>query len=351
MNIIFENKNVNRSAYGAIVCGLDLSIDDNRALEVSAALANRLTAPLIVAHGVDLPNSLLRDGPAARWLAASRKRTVRLAAEAIRARGLRVAERVEMGRPDVLLTKLAAKARARLLVLGGNRRGRWERMLGLSVAGRTIPRAETPMLILRDAEPLRSWLGGGRPLKVFLGYGGTPACETALEWVVGLAGGGPIELEVGCIGEVPASAARVAEVTRGIPVRWHLAEASRRPDRRLLELANECGADVVVTGANRRRGFARLFRRSVSLELASRSEKTVLIVPNVNGVRPWTRWRPNGAVRRTNVVPAVIEVVRADSVGHAPADDERPRPTMPRVWHPPRRMPTPDRPPEMLVRR
>ena len=67
------------------------------------------------------------------------------------------------------------------------------------MAERTAERAQTPTLVLRHAEPLRAWLRGKRPLKIFLGFNFTASAEIALRWTKTLMAIGPCEVVLGYI--------------------------------------------------------------------------------------------------------------------------------------------------------
>lgn len=98
-----------------------------------------------------------------------------------------------------MLVAKAAAAKARVIVmssLGERRPGTW--LLG-SVAERTAQRAETPTLVLRHAEPLREWLRGKKPLKIFLCFNFTASAELALRWTKTLMAIGPCEIVLGYI--------------------------------------------------------------------------------------------------------------------------------------------------------
>lgn len=297
---------------GALVCGTDLSPRSDDAIEVAAGLARRLAAPLVLAHAVHLPRALLRDATATRWIVANRKRSLRTVAEEVRAPDLEVIERVLIGRPDEMLAEAAATEQARMIVVSAARNGVLERGFRRSVAKRTARRATSPTLILRGSEPWRAWLRGERPLKVFVCFAFTGACEAALRWVKQLAAAGPLEVVLGCLNhgvdahlpiEAVATAllemeprsvvtepardmnARAHAALQNLSVRYRMETPRGRTSVCLVEMATDEGADLIVTGSNRDRGFQPLWRGSVSRGVLGRASTSVAVVrlPRTNG--------------------------------------------------------------------
>lgn len=268
------------NATSPIVCGTELSFRDDVSLEVSAALARRFSAPLVLAHAVELPRAVLRDAEVFRWIMARRKRSVHRVAAHLRGKKFPVGERVDLGRPAVFLAETAAAEPARLIVVGSLRHHRWERWLGTGVARLTTARAMTPTLVLRETKRLLAWLRGERPLKVFACFAGTTACTGALRWIRQLADAGPLDVVLGSVGRSDA-VARLHELSGGIPVRHRVVSRTKRVGARLLDMAAEEGADLIVVGATRPRGWKRMLHRSVAAGLVRRSDVSVVVVPEL----------------------------------------------------------------------
>jgi len=289
-----------------ILCGTDFSAAADVAVDVATDLARRLDAPLTLAHAVELPHALKRDAKATRWLTPIRKRWLRETAEASRKRGVEVLESVSVGRADEVLVEKAAADRARMIVissLGDRRPGKW--LLG-SVAERTAGGAKTPTLVLRNAEPMRAWLRGKRPLKVFVCFNFTASAELALRWTKALTTVGPCEvvlgyvnnpvddyMRVGASGRIPFDGnppevlailerdmkERARAHFGDAPARCRIEDHPGRTDERLVEMAKEEGADLIVVGSRQYDGLQRLWNTSVSRSLLSNSATSVAIVP------------------------------------------------------------------------
>ncbi len=313
MKTKFPKKPVSTSAVTGgigILCGTDFSSAAGVAADVATELARRLDAPLTLAHAVELPSALKNDARAARWLTAARKRWLRETAEVSRKRGVEVLKSLCVGRADEVLVENAAADNARMIVissLGDRRPGRW--LLG-SVAERTAMRAETPTLVLRNAEPIRAWLRGKRPLKVFVCFNFTASAELALRWTKALTTVGPCEvvlgyvnnpvddyMRVGASGRVPfdGNAPEVLAILErdmkerarahfgNAPTKCRIEDRPGRADERLVEMAKEEGADLLVVGSRQYDGLQRLWNTSVSRGLLGNSVTSVAIVPLAAG--------------------------------------------------------------------
>lgn len=141
-----------------IVTATDFSPSTDATIEVATELARHLKAPLALAHAVEMPRTLARDAKASRWLVASRKRSLRVAATSLREKGVEIVEAVRSGPVDETILQVARDAKAQLIVVpdaGRRSAGKWRRgSMPTRVAGQT----HIPVLMLRDAEPLRGWL-------------------------------------------------------------------------------------------------------------------------------------------------------------------------------------------------
>src|SRR4051812_24876017 len=142
---------------GGVLCGTDFSAAAELALDVSTDFARRVDEPLILAHALELPRALKGDVRATRWLAASRKRSLREMGEGSRQRGVEVLERVGLGRADEVLLQTADSEKARMIVVSSRRDRRPARWLRRSVVERIAGRGQIPTLMLRNAEPVRAW--------------------------------------------------------------------------------------------------------------------------------------------------------------------------------------------------
>lgn len=288
-----------------IICGTDFSEKAGRAADVAAALAMRLSAPLLLVHSRgSLIHALTPDIDDA--LVTTIRDRLHGEAERLRRLGATVEETLSAGTPDELLTQLARKHAARLLVvssLGRSAPARW--LLG-SVAERTAESAPVPTLVVRDAAPFEAWARGERALKVFVGTDFTVSADAALRWVAELQKLGPCEVTAGYADWTPEEASRLgvqgamglvgnplavqrilerdvkAKVTSVLGeenVRVVVQGGWGRTDAQLVGMAAEAQADIIVVGTHQRSGFSRLGEVSVSRGLLHRAPMSVVCVP------------------------------------------------------------------------
>jgi nucleotide-binding universal stress UspA family protein len=288
-----------------IICGTDFSAHAEQASVVAAALARRLGDTLILAHVWDktLGEGLWHDFHD-RISAAVRNR---LYDHAIRLRktGARVEEEIASGMPDEELAKMAGRPDNRLLVVGalGRRSGEW--LLG-SVAEHLAVRCPIPSLVVRSAVPFEAWARGERRLKIFAAFDFTGTAEAALRWIKGLLAAGPCELVVGYIdwplgeirrlgingeflvGDNPPQVQQIlerelverTEALLGEKVaRIRVEPSLGRADSRLVEMAREEQADLVIAGTHQRHGLGRVARPSISHGLLRDAPMNVACIP------------------------------------------------------------------------
>jgi len=292
-----------------ILCGTDFSESATEAVRVAAALAQRFSAPLIVAHSVDeraeFPNHLRprlmnEDRP-------------RLAAEVERLRklGLTFEEKLLRGAPDDGVASFAGKAQARLVVVAASGTGAFGRWVLGNVAERIAETSPVPTLVVRAAEPFLAWARGERALKVFVATDFTATADAALRWVAELRQMGPCEITLGYI-DGPAEKRAEPAVFDGKgkdvappEVRQVLARdlrekagrllgaepairiepGSARVDAHLIQLATEAGADLLVLGTHQWHGLDRLRHTSISRLILRDAPMNVTCVP-VPAVQP-----------------------------------------------------------------
>ena len=304
-----------------IICGTDFSEHAVQAGLAAAALARRLGDTLVLAHVWDeaLGEGLWEDFHS-RMVAAVR---FRLHEHAVRLRetGAIVKEEILSGMPDVELAELAWRLDARLLVVGslGRRSGEW--LLG-SVAEHAAVRSSVPTLVVRSAVPFKVWARGERPLKIFAAFDFTGTAETALRWMKCLAAAGPCEVVVGYVDRPLGEAARLGitgqflrshnppqvqqilerELSERVGVllgegvaRVRVEPSIGRDDSRLVEMAREEQADLVVAGTHQRHGLGRVAHPSISRGLLRDAPMSVACIP---GARVETIERQSAPLRR-----------------------------------------------------
>ncbi len=289
-----------------IVCGTDFSEPAQHAANVAAALAKRIGTNLLLVHGIDERGEI----PEHHWRRFIAEDRPHLAAEAKRLRtsGVTVEERLAGGVPDDGVARCAEKVDGRLIVVassGMSAAGRW--LMG-SISERIAETAWVPTLVVRDADVMEAWLRDERPLRVFVGADFTPTSEAALRWAEELTKIAPCEVTVGYVdrhaeerGEqalhLPAGAPRaprapemqemlthdLREKARALygrhEVHVHVLAAVDRVDLRLIELAREANADLIVVGTHQWHGLSRLRHTSVSRRVLHGAKVSVACVP------------------------------------------------------------------------
>jgi len=287
-----------------IICGTDFSEPAQSAANVASVLAERLGTHLLLVHGVDERG----DFPQTYWPRFMAEARPRLGEEGGRLRqtGAEVREEVTTGICDEGVARFAERADAQLIVVGASGAGLLARALGIgSVAERIAETAWVPTLVVRDAAVLDAWLREERPLKIFVGADFTPTSEAALRWVEELTKIAPCEVTVGYIdrhaeerGEqalhLPAGAPRAPEMQEMLThdlrekaralygrheVHVHVLPAADRVDLRLIELAREANADLIVVGTHQWHGLSRLRHASVSRRVLHEAKMNVACVP------------------------------------------------------------------------
>ena len=292
-----------------ILCLTDFSENAARAAEAAAALAERLNAPLIVAHSVD-ERGEFPDHLRPRFM---KENALRLAQEAARLSQLCCSVEGKMlagiqclgGQPDDGVVTYARKADARLVVVassGTGALGRW--MLG-SVAGRTAESSPVPTLVVRAAEPFVAWARGERALKIFVATDFTETSDAALRWVGELRQIGPCEITLGYIdGPAPARAEAAVSDAMGKDISMpdvqqglgrdlrekagrllgtepaiRVTPRSARVDAHLIALATDAGADLLVLGTHQRHRLDRVWHAPISRRVLHDSPMSVACVP------------------------------------------------------------------------
>ena len=303
-----------------IICGTDFSEHAAQAGLAAAALARRLHDTLVLAHVWD---ETVSEGL---WhvreeLSAAARDRLHNHARRLRETGVSVEEEMSGGIPDQVLAEMTSRSDARLLVVAslGRRSAEWP--LG-SVAERAAERSPVPTLVVRSAAPFEAWARGDRPLKLFVAFDFSGAAEAGLRWVEGLLAAGPCEVVVGYV-DWPLGEATRLGIT-GQFLRSHnppqvqrilereLSERARallhqgdagirvepsmgRADLRLVEMAREERADLIVAGTHQRHGLGRVAHPSISRGLLRNASMSVACIP---AARAETIERQSAPIRR-----------------------------------------------------
>ena len=302
-----------------LVVGIDFSKNARAAGITAAALAGRWNETLAVAHVVDDSVSHRLPGDVRETLAASTSDRLHSEAVHLGSEGVNVEEHMLSGAPEQALADLAIRSDARLLIVSsvGHRPREW--LLG-SVAERTAELSPVPTLVVRSAAPFEAWVRGEKPLKVFVAVDFSDASDRALKWVKHLIDAGPCEVVLGYVdwplGEepdwglagMPLLSHEAPEVQlfssancgsgghgAGADVRVRSEPSMGRPDVRLIEIAREEEADLIVTGTHQRRGVTRLWHPSISRARMRYAPMSVVWIP---AARVETVERQSAPIRR-----------------------------------------------------
>lgn len=287
-----------------IWCGTDFSPSAAEAAEAAVALAARTGAPVRLLHVVDeLGAEQALDGGEDVTYRPRRARMDRLAAElTARHPGLRLSGSVVPGFVEETLSGCARRPGDLLVVAAlGRRPASVQRLLG-GAAERTAQLAQTPVLVIRRAEPFLSW-STSRPLRVVVGIDRSAQSRAAVRFVESLRALAPCDVTLVHVlspGERAASERRLAglaEVPGSGPARlveqdlrrelgelsgagsqsWRIEPEAERVEEALAEQA--ATADLLVVGNHQRRGLARFWYGSVSRGVLTLTGTNVALVP------------------------------------------------------------------------
>lgn len=299
-----------------IVCGTDFSATATEAVDIAAAMARKLSTKLVLVHvdqlvGALVSNPLLLE-------AAMLQRRTNLDDEARRLRHLEtsVEEKFLSGSAFEGLITVAAKSKARVIVIGAVGRSLARRLFVGSVAERTAELSPIPTLVVRPSGRLASWIRGEHSLKVLVGYDFSPASDTALGWVNQLREIGKCQVTVlysnwppdearrlGYEGPLPLAAnpkriqenlqrdlkKRVATFLPKQDLTTMVEPGWGHPEGYLFQMASRERVDLIVVGTHQRRGLGRVLLGSVSRAVLHHSKVAVAVVPPAETAAQETR--------------------------------------------------------------
>lgn len=287
-----------------IVCATDFSQPATDALSVAAEIARKRGEKLLLWHAVE-PQMGDPIGPYAEPLRAESAARLEAEAERIRSSGTVVETEAVVGYPDHELPS-RMPADTTLIVAGarGHRQGtHW--LIG-TVVERLARVATVPLLVVRDAATLRSWVDGTKKLNVVVATDLSAVSDFALRRAVLLRDLGPCDVELLYVEYPPSEYARLGVggpicVHRPHPLIDDLLsrELSHRTDAirlggevttriaktlgqtgALIALeAAEVNADLVVVGAHQRRALSRVWNGSIAHGVLHSAETNVLLIP------------------------------------------------------------------------
>lgn len=228
-------------------------------------------------------------------------------AERLRATGAEVEEELLSGMPDVEIATRAKQPGTYLVVVSSHGHSAPLRWILGSIAEKIAETSPIPTLVVRDAAPFETWLAGERPLKIFVGTDFTPNSDAALDWISKLREVAPCEVIAAYVAWTEAPVALEypippelihtfpddedeAQVRRRLEEKVNAAlgegsaqidvvAGSGRVDARLVELAAEAHADLIVVGSHQWHGLDRLWHHSVSRGILHHARMNVACVP------------------------------------------------------------------------
>ncbi len=302
-----------------VLSGTDFSDRAEEAATLGALFAQRTGGELTLVHVLDTRSVLLGPAPVLDAIEENARQRLKETADRLRKTGVSVSTELPAGWPDEAIVAEAKKRGAELLVMPalGRRDGAGVR-IG-KTCERVLRTTETPMLVLRDASPLLSWLGGERALRVLVAYDFTPQADAALLFAARLAELGSCQLiaayaddprreatRLGLLDDPGRArdhlreeiAERIARALPSLPVEVVVSAHEGEPGARLAQLAEREQADLLLVGSHQRNAVERLFTGSVALDLLRDSPINVLVVPG-------------SAVASASLLPPVIRRIVA----------------------------------------
>jgi len=287
-----------------VICATDFSQPAADALAVAADIAKKRGEKLLLWHAVQpqMTDPVCPYMEPIRVECATRLETE---AESLRHSGLVVETEAVVGYPDHELPS-RMPADTTLIVAGarGHRSGtHW--LIG-TVAERLARVATVPMLVVRDAAPLRNWAKGAATLKVVVATDLSAVSDFALRRAVLLREIGPCDLELLYVEYPPSEYARLGvggpicvhrphpliddvlsrelsrraeTVTLGGGVTTRIAKTLGQTGALIALEAEEANADLVVVGAHQRRALSRAWHGSIAHGVLHSAETNVLLIP------------------------------------------------------------------------
>jgi len=288
-----------------LVCGTDFSELSQQAVTAAGHLAARTKMPLHLVYVLESNEYTTFDAPQdalVSWATGLLSRK----AERLRKLGATVETHVKSGPPDEVLLELAGALSANLIIvaaLGQRKPEKWQ--LG-SHAERLAQRSHIPVLVVRDLEPFEKWVDGSRPLRIVVGADFSQSSDAALHWIEALEKFGPCDIvathlywppqqfqRLGLSGvrsylepdsEVTLTlerdlSQRISSIVKNSAVKIRPEPHLGRVADRLVQIADEEKADLIVVGSYHRGTLGLLWEGSVSRGVLRYARSSVACVP------------------------------------------------------------------------
>lgn len=289
-----------------IACGTDFSDVAIEAVDIAAEMARRLDVKLLLLHVQEFRGLAVADPGLFEQVVLNSRQELHRHAERLRKLGTKVDARILSGSVFNELVDTAARAEARLMVVGAVGHGLARRLLIGSVAERVAETSAIPTLVVRPGSRLGLWLRGKHPLKVLIGYDFSATGDAALRWLNALQDLGACETSVVYLDWPPEEARRLGyegplPLTKNPEEIQNLLErdlservAMLLPPEKvtikveagwghtqgyLFEMAHRDHVDLLVVGTHHRHGLGRLRFGSVSRAVLHHSTASVAVVP------------------------------------------------------------------------
>lgn len=291
----------------AIVCGTDFTKHSVDVSCAAGALARRLNEPLVLFHAVyPLAIDPVSAESAIPSLVEAAEKRIEVEAEAVRSStGATVTCKVLVGYPDRILTEISLQEQPVLAVVGASdHRNATDWLVG-SVSDTAVQSAPVPLLLVKNAEPIIRAATEGRPLRVVFGTDLGHSSEGAMNWIskmrkriacdvvlvyvawppadytrLGITGADPTTLHPVVTEVLERDLAKLAQKIEGSgEVRTLVRPTLGRTSEALMQLGDETGCDVILTGTHQRRWLSRMWHGSVTWDLLHASPKNILCVP------------------------------------------------------------------------
>lgn len=293
-----------------IFCGTDFSSNSARAARAAAVFAKATGHPLLLAHVADeLSEFVEPNAIGAEVFEEIMNRRLTTEVERMTTDGVSVVGDFLTASGHMVehaLLQRIGEVTPSLIVVSSVSKTSFDRWSLGSVSEHLAANAASPTLVVRSSGPFEAWDAGERPLKIFVAVDFGTVADAALQWAGELRRIGPCEIVVAYVGrpheewrrlgaggelrytentpEVQASLERnLREKVRVVLGEDHVEvlvePIAGRPDARLIELATEHHADLVVVGTHQRPLISRWWRPSTSLGILRHAPMSVACVP------------------------------------------------------------------------